>query len=85
MTSYSYPTIIGAPDDRSRNPTHGRGLTILFVQSLPIALKMHGPVLRTNPITINDPDCVPPYYWGAGRPGSVSDPGSDLPAVWISP
>ena len=33
---------------------------------------MHGPVLWTNPVTINNPICVPHYYWGAGRPEWVS-------------
>ena len=32
MTSYSYPTIIGTPVDRSKYLTHGRGLSTLFVQ-----------------------------------------------------
>ena len=47
-----------------------------FCTTLPIALKMHGPVLWTNPVTINDPICVPHYYWGAGRPEWVSNPRS---------
>ena len=35
-------------------------------------LKMHGPVLRTSPVTISNFLCVPHYYWGAGRPEWVS-------------
>ena len=33
---------------------------------------MHGPVLRTSPVTISNFLCVPHYYWGAGRPEWVS-------------
>ena len=47
--------------------------------------KVHGRVLRANPVTISHFLCVPHYYWGVGRPGSVSDPGPDLSTKWISP
>ena len=47
--------------------------------------KVHGCVLRANPVTISHFLCVPHYYWGVGRPGSVSDPGPDLSTKWISP
>ena len=40
--------------------------------------KVHGRVLRTNPVTISHFLYVPHYYWDVGRPGLVSDPGPDL-------
>ena len=45
--------------------------------------KVHGRVLRANPVT-NDDSCVPHYYWDVGRPGLVSDPGPDLSTNGIS-
>ena len=47
--------------------------------------KVHGRVLRANPVTISHFLCVPHYYWDVGRPGLVSDPGPDLSTKWISP
>ena len=47
--------------------------------------KVHGRVLRANPVTISHFLCVPYYYWDVGRPGLVSDPGPDLSTKWISP
>ena len=47
--------------------------------------KVHGRVLRANPVTISHFLCVPYYYWGVGRSGLVSDPGPDLSTKWISP
>ena len=47
--------------------------------------KVHGRVLRANPVTISHFLCVPHYYWDVGRPRSVSDPGPDLSTKWISP
>ena len=49
------------------------------------APKVHGRVLRANPVTISHFLCVPHYYWDVGRPGLVSDPGPDLSTKWISP
>ena len=49
------------------------------------APKVHGRVLRANPVTISHFLCVPHYYWDVGRPRSVSDPGPDLSTKWISP
>ena len=47
--------------------------------------KVHGRVLRANPVTISHFLCIPYYYWDVGRPGLVSDPGPDLSSKWISP
>ena len=47
--------------------------------------KYTGVLLWANPVTISHFLCVPHYYWGVGRPGSVSDPGPDLSTKWISP
>ena len=51
----------------------------------PSCLNLHGQVLWSKPVTMDDSVLVSHYNWGAGRPEPDSGPGPDLPAVWISP
>ena len=83
-TSYASLTIIGTSDVRDQYLIRGRicppnGYLLKYNK------KIHGHALRANPVTISHFLCVPHYYWGVGRPGSVSDPGPDLSTKWISP
>ena len=72
MTSYWYPSIIGTPVDRSRYPTHGRGLSTLFVQLFRLYPKCTVLCYERVRSLLATSWCVPHYYWGAGRPEWVS-------------